>query len=78
MDGNLTEKLALQRMAELRKQRDGKDLKLRWSNEREIRRSLAKVNNLLINGRITPKAANAVYFSANLILQAIKIEKGEN
>ena len=37
-------------------------------------RSLARVNNWVVNGEITAKEANAIYYSANLILKALELE----
>ena len=40
-----------------------------------MRRSLAKVNNLVLNSELPAKSANAIYYSANLILHAIELEQ---
>ncbi len=53
----------------------GRKIKLRWNTPTEVRRSLAKVNNMVANMEITAKEANAIYYSANLILKAIELEK---
>lgn len=58
--------------------RDGKKIKLRWNTPTSVRRSLAKVNNMLLNREIEPKEANALYYSANLVLKAIELENAEN
>lgn len=58
--------------------RDGKKIKLRWNTPTAVRRSLAKVNNMLLNREIEPKEANAIYYSANLVLKAIELEVAEN
>lgn len=57
--------------------RSGKKIKLRWNTPTEVRRSLAKVNNLVLNCEFPAKEANAIYYSANLILKALELEKRE-
>ena len=56
-------------------ERNGKKIKLRWNSPTEIRRSLARVNNMVLNNEITAKEANSIYYSANMILKAIELEK---
>lgn len=56
-------------------ERNGKKIKLRWNTPTEIRRSLARVNNMVLNNEITAKEANSIYYSANMILKAIELEK---
>ena len=41
----------------------------------DVRRSLARVNNLVLNGKISAKEANSIFYSANLILKALELEK---
>lgn len=55
-----------------------KKKKLRWNTPTEVRRSLSRVNNWVANGEITAKEANAIYFSANLILKALELEQKKN
>ncbi len=57
--------------------RDGRKIKLRWSTPTEVRRSLAKINNMVANCELPAKEANAIYYSANLILKALELEKRE-
>ena len=64
--------MQMHRAAELR---GGKKIKLRWNTPTEVRRSLAKVNNLVLNSELPAKSANAIYYSANLILHAIELEQ---
>ena len=71
---NLLERIKAQQMADAIKSRGGKRIRLRWSTLAECRRSLAKVNNMVLNGEIDSKSANSIYFSANLILEVLKIE----
>lgn len=56
-------------------ERNGKKIKLRWNSPTEIRRSLARVNNMVLNNELTAKEANSIYYSANMILKAIELEK---
>ena len=56
-------------------ERNGKKIKLRWNSPTEIRRSLARVNNMVLNNEITAKEANSIYYSDNMILKAIELEK---
>lgn len=72
---DLLDRIAVTKMQESLKDRNGKPLRLRWNNATQIKRSLARVNNLVLNGALTPKQANSVYFSANLILKAIELEQ---
>lgn len=73
MNTNLMERY---RVMQIQKSKEsGRKIKLRWNTPTEVRRSLAKVNNMVANMEITAKEANAIYYSANLILKAIELEK---
>lgn len=50
-----------------------KRLKLSTSNE--IRRSINRISNMLLNGEIEPKAANAILYGCNIALGAIRIDE---
>lgn len=71
---NITERY---RLSQLMKQQEtgAKKKKLRWNTPAEVRRSLARVNNWVVNGEITAKEANAIFYSTNLILKALEQEK---
>lgn len=56
------------------KENGGKKKKLRWNTPTEVRRSLAKINNMVLNGEITAKEANSIFYSANLVLKALEQE----
>lgn len=56
------------------KENGGKRKKLRWNTPTEVRRSLAKINNMVLNGEITAKEANSIFYSANLVLKALEQE----
>ena len=49
--------------------------KLSWSNAREVRRSLAAINNMLLNDKIEADKARAIVYTANAILQSIRIDE---
>ena len=51
--------------------------KLSWSNAREVRRSLAAINNMLLNDKIEADKARAIVYTANTILQSIRIDEQE-
>ena len=51
--------------------------KLSWSNAREVRRSLAAINNMLLNDKIEADKARAIVYTANAILQSIRIDEQE-
>ena len=74
---DLTERFRLMQMQKALQARGERKIKLRWSSPAEVRRSLARVNNMLLNGELPAKDANAIYFSANLILQALEAERKE-
>lgn len=74
---DMIERFQLAQMQKAVQDRGGKKVKLRWNNATEIRRSLARVNNMVLNGELPAKSANAVYYSANLILKALEAEMNE-
>ena len=49
--------------------------KLSWSTAKEVRRSLAAINNMLLNDKIEPDKARALVYTANTILQSIRIDE---
>ena len=50
-------------------------MKLRFSNPQEVRRSLAKVANMVLNGEIEPKKANTIILACNAILGAMRLDE---
>lgn len=78
MADSLMDRFQLMQMQKSLHDRNGKTIRLRWNTATQVRRSLARVNNLVLNGALTPKQANSVYFSANLILKAIELEQQNN
>lgn len=71
---DLAERYRLSQLIEQQKA-GAKKKKLRWNTATQVRRSLARVNNWVANGEITAREANAIYYSANLILKALELEK---
>ena len=51
--------------------------KLSWSNAKEVRRSLAAINNMLLNRTIEPDRARAIIYGANNILASIRTDEQE-
>lgn len=56
--------------------------RLKLSNHREVRRALNRIANMLLNGEIDPKSANAIAYICNAILGSFKnfadLEEGTN
>lgn len=72
------EKFQVMQMKRAIDARNGRKVKLRWNSATAVRRSLAAINNMVANHELTAKEANAIYFSANLILRALEMEREEN
>lgn len=49
-----------------------KSKKLKFNTARDIQKSLTKINNMLLNGQIDPKIANAITTACNTILGSMK------
>ena len=47
---------------------------LKYSTPREIRRSLAKVNNMVINNELTPQQANSISTACNVMLSSMRAD----
>lgn len=50
-------------------------LRLKTSTATEVRRALSRVNNMLLNGEIEPKTANAIIYSCNSILTSLRVDE---
>lgn len=50
-------------------------MRLRFKTPTDIKRSLARVANMVLNNEITPKQANSAIYAANVILEAIKTDE---
>lgn len=44
------------------------------STSREVRRTINRINNMLLNGEIDPKTANALIYGRNAALGAIRVD----
>ncbi len=49
--------------------------RLRMSNPREVRRTLARVANMALNGEVDTKTANTIILACNAILGAIRVDE---
>lgn len=49
--------------------------RLKMSTANEIRRSINRISNMLLNGDIEPKAANAILYGCNIALGAIRVDE---
>ena len=52
-------------------------MNLRLKTPVDIRRALAKVANMTLDGRLDPKAANAFVACANVLLSSLRIDEQE-
>ena len=48
--------------------------RLKMSTSREVRRTINRINNMLLNGEIDPKTANALIYRCNAALGAIPVD----
>ncbi|MEG1426604.1 MAG: hypothetical protein RSC76_02825 [Oscillospiraceae bacterium] len=51
--------------------------RLKLSSPAEVRRALSRVANMVINGEIEAKEANAIIYACNSVLGAIRIDEQE-
>lgn len=51
--------------------------RLKLSSSREVRQSVSRVANMVLNGEIAAKDANAIMYAANVILGAIRVDEQE-
>ncbi|CAI3536107.1 MAG: hypothetical protein ACLUC0_01015 [Clostridium neonatale] len=54
-----------------------KKIRLRLNTPKDIRRTLAKVTNMIANGEIDTKKANTIIYSCNAILASIRTDELE-
>ena len=52
-------------------------MKMKLSTPKEVRKSLATVANMVLNGEIESKKANAFVYVTNAILTSIRIDEQE-
>ena len=72
--GNDLGRYQLSQILKSAENRNGKRIRLRWNTPTEVRRSLAKINNMVANCELPAKEANAIFYSANLVLKALETE----
>lgn len=51
--------------------------RLKMSTSREVRQSVNRIANMLLNGEIDAKTANAILYAANVTLGAIRVDEIE-
>ena len=57
---------------------ESKRLRLKLTTATEVRRALTRVSNMVLNGELDPKRANAIILACNAILSSIRTdEQGE-
>lgn len=49
--------------------------RLKMGTPREVRRTINRINNLLLNGELDPKTANALLYGCNVCLTAIRTDE---
>ena len=49
--------------------------RLKMSTSREVRRAVNRIANMLLNGEIDAKTANAILYAANVTLGAIRTDE---
>lgn len=49
--------------------------RLKMSSSREVRRTVNRITNMLLNGDIDPKTANALLYGCNVCLGAIRVDE---
>lgn len=49
--------------------------RLKMSNSREVKRAVNRIANMLLNGEIDSKTANAILYAANVTLGAIRTDE---
>lgn len=47
---------------------------MKMTSSREVRRTTNRVANMLLNGEIDPKTANAILYACNVCLGAIRVD----
>lgn len=49
--------------------------RLKMSSSKEVRRTVNRIANMLLNGEIDPKTANAILYGCNVCLGAIRVDE---
>ena len=51
--------------------------RMKLSTPTEVRKALNRVANMILNGQIDPKSANAIIYACNVVLGAIRTDEQE-
>lgn len=51
--------------------------RIKMSTSREVRQAVSRIANMLLNGEIDSKTANAILYAANVTLGAIRVDEIE-
>ena len=51
--------------------------RLKLSTPTEVRKALNRIANMILNGQIDPKSANAIIYACNVVLGAIRTDEQE-
>ena len=54
---------------------ESKRLRLKLTTATEVRRALTSVSNMVLNGELDPKRANAIILACNAILSSIRTDE---
>lgn len=54
-----------------------KKIRLRLSTPRDVRKTLARITNMIANNEIDTKKANTIIYSCNSILNSIRVDDQE-
>lgn len=49
--------------------------RLRLTTSRDVRQSVSRIANMLLNEKIDPKTANAILYACNVCLGAIRVDE---
>ena len=56
---------------------ENKKIRLRLNSPKDIRKTLAKITNMIVNNEIDSKKANTIIYSCNSILYSIRADELE-
>ena len=56
---------------------ENKKIRLRLNSPKDIRKTLAKITNMIVNNEIDSKKANTIIYSCNSILNSIRSDELE-
>lgn len=51
--------------------------RLKLSSPQEVRKALSRIANMVLNGELDAKAANAIIYACNVVLGAIRTDEQE-